>query len=61
MLERDERTRGSDLVVTANDGVVTLAGTTQSPSLREVAPAVAREVDGVVSVRSEVRFLREGK
>jgi cytidylate kinase len=61
MLERDERTRGSDLVVTANDGVVTLTGTTQSPSLREVAPTVAREVDGVVSVRSEVRFLREGK
>ena len=61
MLARDERTRGADLVVSADDGVVTVTGTTQSPALREAVPAVAREVTGVKDVRPEVRFLREGK
>lgn len=58
---RDERTRGTDLEVTADDGIVSVTGTTQSPALLEAVAAVAREVDGVRDVRSAVRFLREGK
>jgi cytidylate kinase len=61
MFARDERTRGTDLGVTADDGIVSVTGTTQSPALLEAVAAVAREVDGVKEVRSAVRFLREGK
>ena len=61
MFARDERTRGTDLEVTADDGNVSVTGTTQSPALLEAVVAVAREVDGVKDVRSAVRFLREGK
>ena len=60
MFARDERTRGTDLGVTADDGNVSVTGTTQSPALLEAVAAVAREVDGVKDVRSAVRFLREG-
>jgi hypothetical protein len=61
MFARDERTRGTDLEVTADNGIVSVTGTTQSPALLEAVAAVAREVDGVKDVRSAVRFLREGK
>jgi len=61
MFARDERTRGTDLKVTADDGIVSVTGTTQSPALLEAVAAVAREVDGVKDFRSAVRFLREGK
>ena len=61
MLARDERTRGADLEVTADDGIVTITGTTQSPALLEAVPTVVREVDGVKDVRAQARFLREGK
>jgi len=60
MFARDERTRGTELEVTADDGIVSVKGTTQSPALLEAVAAVAREVDGVRDVRSAVRFLREG-
>jgi len=60
MLARDERTRGTDLEVTADDGIVSVKGTTQSPTLLAAVAAVARDVDGVKEVRSAVRFLREG-
>jgi len=60
-LARDPRTQSAVLEVTADDGFVTVAGTTQSPALLEAVGAVARGVDGVKDVRSEVRFLREGK
>ena len=60
MFARDERTRGADLEVTADDGIVSVKGTTQSPALLAAVAAVAREVDGVRDVRSAVRFLREG-
>ena len=60
MLARDERTRGTDLEVTADDGIVSVKGTTQSPALLAAVAAVARDVDGVKEVRSAVRFLREG-
>jgi cytidylate kinase len=61
MLARDERTRAADLEVTTDDGIVTVTGTTQSPALLEAVPAVVREVSGVKDVRSQARFLREGK
>jgi cytidylate kinase len=60
-LARDQRTQGSALEVTADDGVVAVTGTTQSSALLEAVRAVARGVDGVKDVRSEVRLLREGK
>ncbi|RPI09619.1 MAG: BON domain-containing protein, partial [Zetaproteobacteria bacterium] len=44
-----------------DDGVVTVTGTTQSSTLSQAVGTVAREVDGVKDVRSEVRLLREGK
>jgi osmotically-inducible protein OsmY len=61
MFAQDQRTRSTELQVTADDGIVTVTGTTQSPALLEAVAAVAREVEGVRDVRSEVRFLREGK
>lgn len=61
MFAQDQRTRSTELEVTADDGIVTVTGTTQSPALLEAVAAVAREVEGVRDVRSEVRFLREGK
>jgi cytidylate kinase len=60
-LARDPRTQGAALEVTADNGIVTVTGTTQSPALLEAVAAVAREVEGVKDIRSEVRFLREGK
>jgi hypothetical protein len=60
VLARDPRTRGAAVQVVADDGMVTVTGTTQSPSVLEAIPAVVRQVAGVTAVRSEVRFLREG-
>lgn len=60
-LARDPRTQGAALEVTADNGIVTVTGTTQSPALLEAVAAVAREVEGVKDIRSQVRFLREGK
>jgi osmotically-inducible protein OsmY len=59
-LARDPRTQGAALEVTADNGIVTVTGTTQSPALLESVSTVAREVDGVHEIRSAVRFLREG-
>jgi cytidylate kinase len=60
-LARDARTQAATLEVTADDGRVTVTGTTQSSTLSQAVGTVAREVDGVADVRSEVRLLREGK
>jgi osmotically-inducible protein OsmY len=60
VLARDPRTRGAVVQVVANDGVVTVTGTTQSPSVLDAIPGVVRQVAGVTDVRNEVRFLREG-
>ena len=60
VLARDPRTRGAVVQVIANDGVVTVTGTTHSPSVLDAIPGVARQVAGVTDVRNEVRFLREG-
>ncbi len=59
-LARDPRTQGAALEVRAENGIVTVTGTTQSPALLAAVTAVAREVDGVQEVRSAVRYLREG-
>jgi cytidylate kinase len=59
-LARDPRTRGATLQVVADDGVVTVIGTTQSPEVMGAVPIVVRQADGVKDVRAEVRFLREG-
>lgn len=60
VLARDPRTRGAVVQVVANDGVVTVTGTSQSPSVLEAIPAAVRQVEGVTDVRNEVRFLRGG-
>ena len=59
-LARDPRTQAATLEVTADNGIVTVTGTTQSPALLEAVATVAREVNGVREVRSAVRYLREG-
>ena len=57
---RDPRTRRANLEVAADDGIVTVTGTTQSPVVIEAVPLVARQVGGVKDIKVEVRFLREG-
>ena len=59
-LARDPRTQTAALEVTADNGIVTVTGTTQSPALLGAVAAVAGDVDGVREVRSAVRYLREG-
>jgi cytidylate kinase len=53
-LAMDFRTRGADLKVTADDGIVTITGTTRWSEVAEAAPAVARRIEGVKEVRSEI-------
>ncbi len=60
VLARDPRTTGANLKVVADDGSVTVTGTTQSPAVIEAVPLVSRQVEGVKVLKSEVRFLREG-
>lgn len=59
-LARDPRTQAAVLEVAADNGIVTVTGTTQSPALLEAVSVVARDVNGVREVRSAVRYLREG-
>jgi osmotically-inducible protein OsmY len=59
-LVTDPRTKDAHLEVSADEGVVTILGTTQSPAVVEAAPFVARRVEGVAKVVSQVRLLREG-
>jgi len=59
-LARDPRTQAAALEVAADNGTVTVTGTTQSPALLEAVSVVARDVNGVREVRSAVRYLREG-
>jgi cytidylate kinase len=59
-LVTDPRTKDAHLEVSADEGVITIVGTTQSPAVVEAAPLVARRVEGVTNVVSHVRFLREG-
>jgi cytidylate kinase len=56
-LAMDLHTREVALEVVADDGVVTISGETRFHPLNEAIQAVARQVDGVKEVRSEVVFL----
>ncbi|HUJ67151.1 MAG TPA: cytidylate kinase family protein [Acidimicrobiales bacterium] len=53
-LATDFRTRDADLRVTADDGIVTITGTTPWPEVADAVPSVVRQVDGVKEVRSEI-------
>lgn len=54
-LVTDPRTRGADLTVTADDGLVTVTGLTGSRTLWEAIPLVARQAEGVKEIANEVR------
>ena len=49
---------GSDIDVDTNDGVVTLSGTVASEAGRARAIAIAKKIDGVKSVKDELRIVR---
>jgi len=53
-LARDARTRAADLSVAADEGIVTITGTTRTPAVLEAVPLVVRQVEGVKEVRSEL-------
>jgi len=53
-LAMDFRTRGADLQVTADDGIVTITGTTHWSEVAEAVPAVVQQIEGVKEVRSEI-------
>jgi hyperosmotically inducible periplasmic protein len=53
--QRDRSIRGSDISVTANNGVVTLRGSVPDADAREHAVELAREVDGVQRVDNELQ------
>jgi cytidylate kinase len=55
-LAKDERTRGSELEVTAREGVVTVRGTTGLREVQAAVPPIVRSVQGVTEVYSEVSF-----
>ena len=59
-LASDSRTQDSNLAVQAQEGVITLVGTTHSPIVIQAAPVIAQQVEGVQEVRSQVRLLHEG-
>jgi cytidylate kinase len=54
-LRMDFTTRDADLNVSAEDGVVTITGTTRWPEVADAVPAVVRQVDEVREIRSEIR------
>jgi cytidylate kinase len=60
-LATDSRTKGAELEVAADDGRVTVTGTTQSPVVLEAVSSVVRGLPGVKEVKSQVRFLLEGR
>jgi cytidylate kinase len=53
----DSRTRDVELEVSADAGIVTIRGQTNSPAVNKAIEAVARSVDGVMEVRSKVVFI----
>lgn len=59
-LGTDRRTEDMVAEVIADDGLVTVTATTQSPSLIEAVPIVVRQVEGVKEVQAKIRLLREG-
>jgi cytidylate kinase len=53
-LAMDFRTRGADLRVTADDGVVIVTGRSRWPEVADAIPAVVRQVAGVKAVKCEI-------
>jgi cytidylate kinase len=53
-LAMDFRTRGTDLRVTADDGVVTVTGRSRWPEVADAVPSVVRQVAGVTTVKCEI-------
>jgi len=49
----DSRTKGSDLSVTTNNGIVTITGSTPSSDAKSAVEQIAKSVDGVKSVDDE--------
>jgi cytidylate kinase len=56
-LATDFRTTGTDLKATANDGIVTITGTTKWPEVADAVPSVVRQVQGVKEVKSQITGL----
>ena len=50
----DDTLKGLDISVETNHGVVTLTGTVQSDSAKELATKIAQGVDGVSSVNNQL-------
>lgn len=53
-LAKDARTRGVNLKVAADDGIVTVTGMVLSQATVEAVPLIVRQVEGVKEVRDEV-------
>jgi hypothetical protein len=53
-LAMDFRTRGADLRVTADDGIVTVTGRSRWPEVADAVPVVVRRVEGVTAVKCEI-------
>jgi osmotically-inducible protein OsmY len=53
----DPDVKGRDIDVTTQNGVVTLTGTVSSETERREAASIAREIDGVVEVREQLRVM----
>jgi cytidylate kinase len=60
-LAMDPRTGGAELHVAADEGFVTVSGTTHSSELLAAIPEVVRRVSGVRGLQSRARLLREGQ
>jgi len=58
-LSAETALHGSSIDVSADNGVVTLTGSTRSPDLRSMAAQIALSVDGVKHVRNELAVARE--
>lgn len=53
-LAMDFRTRGVDLRVTADDGMVTIIGKSRWPEVADAVPVVVRQVAGVKAIKCEI-------
>lgn len=53
-LAMDFRTRGAELKVTADDGIVTVTGRSRWPEVADAVPAVVRHVPDVKDVKCEI-------
>lgn len=58
-LSAETALHGASIEVSADDGVVTLTGSTRSPDLRSMAAQIALSIDGVKHVRNELAIARE--